>query len=276
MKTVQSVPLIKPHLGLSSSSNKDNNNSNIPSSSTSATGLVDWTAIIKRLEDSAREAEAAFLVDRRAMKQTDAAATEEGGSIGGGGRRRGRGKHLLQAKEAEDEEEYAEDYDDDDDDGDNDDDDDEQEGRDEDNLEYGAKSQKDTIPTNQQNNHSHQPLVREDIITIGMVGHPNVGKSSLINSLISRKVVSTSKTPGHTKHLQTIFLTRQIRLADCPGIVFPSFLPRPLQVIREREGWKVLPDDVFQQVSLLFCDFRFFLECIKYHKSENHIRPCNF
>jgi len=44
------------------------------------------------------------------------------------------------------------------------------------------------------------------------------------------KVVSVSRTPGHTKHFQTIFLTRNVRLCDSPGLVFPSVVARPLQV----------------------------------------------
>merc|ERR1719483_2070375 len=68
-------------------------------------------------------------------------------------------------------------------------------------------------------------------LTLGMVGHPNVGKSSLINSLVGRRVVSVSKTPGHTKHFQTIFISPTVRLCDCPGLVFPSMVPRPFQVI---------------------------------------------
>lgn len=67
-------------------------------------------------------------------------------------------------------------------------------------------------------------------VTIGCCGFPNVGKSSLLNSLNGRKVVSVSRTPGHTKHLQTIFLTKNVRLCDCPGLVFPSLVEKPLQV----------------------------------------------
>ena len=37
---------------------------------------------------------------------------------------------------------------------------------------------------------------RDSRLTIGMVGQPNAGKSSLINSLVGRRVVSVSKTPG--------------------------------------------------------------------------------
>ncbi|KAH6569177.1 hypothetical protein BASA62_005048 [Batrachochytrium salamandrivorans] len=71
---------------------------------------------------------------------------------------------------------------------------------------------------------------QHNLITIGLVGHPNVGKSSLINGVMGHKVVSTSKTPGHTKHFQTMHLTKFIRLCDCPGIVFPLKVPKPLQV----------------------------------------------
>ena len=64
-----------------------------------------------------------------------------------------------------------------------------------------------------------------------MKGFPNVGKSSLLNSLNGKKVVSVSRMPGHTKHLQTIFLTKNVRLCDCPGLVFPSLVCKPLQVL---------------------------------------------
>lgn len=72
---------------------------------------------------------------------------------------------------------------------------------------------------------------RHGILTIGCVGFPNVGKSSLLNAIIGKKVVSVSRTPGHTKHFQTIYLTENVRLCDCPGLVFPSSTPRNLQIL---------------------------------------------
>ena len=59
--------------------------------------------------------------------------------------------------------------------------------------------------------------------TIGLVGYPNVGKSSTINALIGAKKVSVSATPGKTKHFQTIHLSDRVILCDCPGLVFPNF-----------------------------------------------------
>jgi len=70
----------------------------------------------------------------------------------------------------------------------------------------------------------HKTTIRENILTIGMVGYPNVGKSSTINSLLQYKKVSVSSTPGKTKHFQTIFLEKNLLLCDCPGLVFPSFV----------------------------------------------------
>lgn len=60
-------------------------------------------------------------------------------------------------------------------------------------------------------------------LQIGLVGYPNVGKSSTINALVGSKMVSVSATPGKTKHFQTIFLTPEVLLCDCPGLVFPNF-----------------------------------------------------
>jgi len=60
-------------------------------------------------------------------------------------------------------------------------------------------------------------------LTVGLVGYPNVGKSSTINSLLGEKKVSVSATPGKTKHFQTINLSDKIVLCDCPGLVFPQF-----------------------------------------------------
>ena len=64
-------------------------------------------------------------------------------------------------------------------------------------------------------------------LVIAMVGHPNVGKSSVINALCGEKRVSVSRTAGHTKRAQTIPLATGVALLDCPGLVFPHALVPP-------------------------------------------------
>jgi len=68
------------------------------------------------------------------------------------------------------------------------------------------------------------PRSEERPLTVGLVGYPNVGKSSTINALLSAKKVAVSATPGKTKHFQTFLIDRDMMICDCPGLVFPNFV----------------------------------------------------
>jgi len=81
---------------------------------------------------------------------------------------------------------------------------------------------------------------------LGLLGHPNVGKTSVLNALAGRKAASVSGTAGHTKHLQHIRVDEAVHenafVLDCPGLVFPSVNSRahaelhgllPLAQVRE-------------------------------------------
>ncbi|EPT01482.1 hypothetical protein FOMPIDRAFT_1161303 [Fomitopsis schrenkii] len=70
-----------------------------------------------------------------------------------------------------------------------------------------------------------------EFLTIGLIGQPNVGKSSLLNALFGQHKVKASRTPGKTKHFQTLFWTADVRLVDCPGLVMPNFVPMETQVL---------------------------------------------
>uniref|UniRef100_A0ACD5W8W7 Uncharacterized protein n=2 Tax=Avena sativa TaxID=4498 RepID=A0ACD5W8W7_AVESA len=60
-------------------------------------------------------------------------------------------------------------------------------------------------------------------VVVGFVGYPNVGKSSTINALVGQKKTGVTHTPGKTKHFQTLIISEELMLCDCPGLVFPSF-----------------------------------------------------
>lgn len=57
-------------------------------------------------------------------------------------------------------------------------------------------------------------------ISVGFVGYPNVGKSSVINTLQSKKVCGVAPVPGETKVWQFLTLTKRVLLIDCPGVVY--------------------------------------------------------
>ncbi len=59
-------------------------------------------------------------------------------------------------------------------------------------------------------------------IRVLIVGIPNVGKSTLINRLIGRKVTNVGNTPGVTKNLNWIRVNDNIELLDTPGILWPK------------------------------------------------------
>jgi len=66
-----------------------------------------------------------------------------------------------------------------------------------------------------------KPEYREAIadIVVGVLGYPNVGKSSIINALAHKKKMKVSKKAGTTHGLHWIKATNEIKLIDSPGVI---------------------------------------------------------
>ena len=65
---------------------------------------------------------------------------------------------------------------------------------------------------------------------VGVVGYPNVGKSSLINALRGGKAAPTSSESGYTKALQKIRISKDIMMLDTPGVM-PKSEQNPISLV---------------------------------------------
>lgn len=64
-----------------------------------------------------------------------------------------------------------------------------------------------------------KPVDPRGKITIGVIGFPNTGKSSIINWMIGKKSTRTGSEAGVTKGIQKLKLTEELQLLDSPGLI---------------------------------------------------------
>lgn len=65
--------------------------------------------------------------------------------------------------------------------------------------------------------------IRPRALRAMVCGIPNVGKSTMINTIAKRKAAQTANRPGVTKSLQWIRFGKDIELLDTPGVLWPKF-----------------------------------------------------
>lgn len=94
--------------------------------------------------------------------------------------------------------------------------------------------------------------IRPRALRAMIVGIPNVGKSTLINSLAKRKAAQTGDKPGVTKSLQWIKVGPELEVLDTPGVLWPKFESQQSGLILAALG--SIKDDVVHMDDLaLYC-----------------------
>ncbi len=98
-------------------------------------------------------------------------------------------------------------------------------------------------------------------VKIMVLGIPNAGKSTVINNLAGKSVVSTGKKAGLTRGLQWISIRNDIKMLDVPGIFYPRLKD-------ETEAWHLASTGAAREVAFpvdeLSCEILLFLQ------SRNH------
>ncbi|WP_337955469.1 ribosome biogenesis GTPase YlqF [Ileibacterium valens] len=94
--------------------------------------------------------------------------------------------------------------------------------------------------------------IRPRALRAMVCGIPNVGKSTMINTLAKRKAAQTGDRPGVTKSLQWIRLDSDLELLDTPGVLWPKFEDQEVGIRLAALG--SIKDDVVHMDDLaIFC-----------------------
>ncbi len=91
-----------------------------------------------------------------------------------------------------------------------------------------------------------------------VVGIPNVGKSTFINSFAGKACARTGNKPGVTKGKQWIRLNRELELLDTPGILWPKFESE--EVGKKLAMIGSMNDDILQMTELASALLSYLLE----------------
>lgn len=87
------------------------------------------------------------------------------------------------------------------------------------NIKIEIKPIKKKVVKSNEANEVVKDLKSKKRIHVGVIGYPNVGKSSVINFITRRGVAKTAKQAGFTRGMQKIRMSENILILDTPGVI---------------------------------------------------------
>lgn len=111
-------------------------------------------------------------------------------------------------------------------------------------------------------------------ITVGVIGYPNVGKSTFINGMVHNKSCNTGSKAGITKDVQLVSLEKNINFLDCPGILENSEINLG-NVLRNAINLENIDVIKFVEEALRYFNFEelaLFYELEKFENSEDFMK----
>ena len=98
-------------------------------------------------------------------------------------------------------------------------------------------------------------LLEREIPQVALVGRSNVGKSSLINSLVDRKdLARTSSIPGSTLQMNLYLLNNKLYLVDLPGYGYAKNSWKERERVQTMISWYLLESPYKQKKVILIID----------------------
>ncbi len=89
---------------------------------------------------------------------------------------------------------------------------------------------------------------------IAFIGRSNVGKSSVINSLVGHTIARSSKYPGRTKRLDFFLVNKSFYFVDLPGYGYANLPSAQREKIRKMILWYLLYSEVKKRAVILIVD----------------------